>query len=213
MALRQLGSRLAPSLLQTSGGLKELSCSLHSSAVAQGVGIPERKHDKELAGLHEGASMPHPSPSHCTQPSPTCCYHLLVVCQSLAPARAPPAAPARRPAALGRRPERQGVCHVAARGAQGPGGRAGRERQHAVPHRALARPGPHPEGLLRAPRDGEGAGGSEGGSEGPVGASEAHRHTTRISFPTPCLVPRSALLLTRLPLTPRRSTIHSRRAR
>ena len=58
--LRQLGARLAPRLLQTESavGLKGLSCSLHTSAAAQGVGIPERKSDNEFLGLYEGA-LPH----------------------------------------------------------------------------------------------------------------------------------------------------------
>ena len=58
--LRQLGARLAPRLLQTesAAGLKELSCSLHSSAAAQGVGIPERKADNEFLGLYEGELRP-----------------------------------------------------------------------------------------------------------------------------------------------------------
>ena len=75
---------------------------------------------------------------------------------TLAPARPPlgPSAIECRPAAIWSRSERQGVRDLAARGAQGPGGSAGRERQHAVPHRAVARPGPHPQGLLRAPRHG-----------------------------------------------------------
>jgi hypothetical protein len=63
--LRQLGARLAPRLLQTesAAGLKELSCSLHSSAAAQGVGIPERKSKNEFLGLTEGELRPLSNPA------------------------------------------------------------------------------------------------------------------------------------------------------
>lgn len=53
MALRQLGSRLAPRLLQTG----ELAAFFHSSSAAQGVGIPERKHAQAFLGLHEGGFL------------------------------------------------------------------------------------------------------------------------------------------------------------
>ena len=60
--LRQFGGRLAPSLLQAqAAGVTELACSLHSSAAACGVGIPERKPHTEggptTMGLYEGESI------------------------------------------------------------------------------------------------------------------------------------------------------------
>lgn len=55
MALFRLGSSLAPRLLQPgSAGLKEFALGFHTSAAAQGVGIPERKHVNEFLGLTEG---------------------------------------------------------------------------------------------------------------------------------------------------------------
>lgn len=55
--LRQLGSRLAPGLLQA-GGLRELAPAaaalFHSSPAACGVGIPERKSSKPFTGNFEG---------------------------------------------------------------------------------------------------------------------------------------------------------------
>lgn len=51
MALRQLGRRLCPSLLES----PRLASGIHGSALFQGVGIPERKIEEEHTGLYEGA--------------------------------------------------------------------------------------------------------------------------------------------------------------